>query len=462
MEGVGRVSACREGFPLRLGVTLLVCVSLLATPGYAGALSAETSPVASATGTAAMPPGIRVQESDRRLERAGPWVAGTSAGASGGAYVYAHRAGSTLTLHFRGTRVALIGPVGPSYGRAEVYLNGRLMNRVSQYAPVYAHQRVVWQMSGLADTAHTVTVRVLGARVAASTGTVVVIDGFDVANDTGGGTEVYRTRIRVQESDRRLERAGPWVAGTSAGASGGAYVYAHRAGSTLTLHFRGTRVALIGPVGPSYGRAEVYLNGRLMNRVSQYAPVYAHQRVVWQMSGLADTAHTVTVRVLGARVAASTGTVVVIDGFDVISDTGSVVAVRDMRVRHHHPWRQYIVIDKSEFRLYWYRDGRLVKTYPVAHGRVSAPTPSAIWRIDSKYFSDPRGIFGPRRMRLYRQTRRADGTITYVYTRYLIHGTSNPASIGTRASAGCIRMYNRDVLELFPQVPLGTMVVTQE
>lgn len=30
-----------------------------------------------------------------------------------------------------------------------------------------------------------------------------------------------------------------------------------------------------------------------------------------------------------------------------------------------------------------------------------------------------------------------------------------------KASHGGIRMYNRDVLELWPQVPLGTMVITR-
>ena len=41
---------------------------------------------------------------------------------------------------------------------------------------------------------------------------------------------------------------------------------------------------------------------------------------------------------------------------------------------------------------------------------------------------------------------------------YGIHGTNNPASIGTMASLGCVRMYNRDVEELFPQVSVGTTV----
>jgi lipoprotein-anchoring transpeptidase ErfK/SrfK len=42
---------------------------------------------------------------------------------------------------------------------------------------------------------------------------------------------------------------------------------------------------------------------------------------------------------------------------------------------------------------------------------------------------------------------------------YAIHGTNNPASIGTFASYGCIRMHNQDVLDLFQRVGVGTKVV---
>jgi lipoprotein-anchoring transpeptidase ErfK/SrfK len=41
---------------------------------------------------------------------------------------------------------------------------------------------------------------------------------------------------------------------------------------------------------------------------------------------------------------------------------------------------------------------------------------------------------------------------------YGIHGTNNPASIGLAASYGCIRMHNKDVLNLFRTVKLGTPV----
>jgi lipoprotein-anchoring transpeptidase ErfK/SrfK/putative cell wall-binding protein len=126
-------------------------------------------------------------------------------------------------------------------------------------------------------------------------------------------------------------------------------------------------------------------------------------------------------------------------------------------LRHSYPAPNSIVVDKSDFRLYLFRDDVFVKSYPVAIGRTNAETPVALWRIDSKYYTDPSGVYGPRKMRMYRKS----GS-RYVYTAYNIHGTNNPASIGTKASAGCIRLYNSDILDLFPRVPLGTIVQTRE
>jgi lipoprotein-anchoring transpeptidase ErfK/SrfK len=39
-----------------------------------------------------------------------------------------------------------------------------------------------------------------------------------------------------------------------------------------------------------------------------------------------------------------------------------------------------------------------------------------------------------------------------------IHGTNDPSSIGDRRSHGCIRMYNKDIRQLVPILPLGTPV----
>ena len=49
------------------------------------------------------------------------------------------------------------------------------------------------------------------------------------------------------------------------------------------------------------------------------------------------------------------------------------------------------------------------------------------------------------------------------YQRYIyIHGTSEEEKIGTPASHGCVRMRNKDVIELFNQVDEGCKVLIQE
>ena len=42
---------------------------------------------------------------------------------------------------------------------------------------------------------------------------------------------------------------------------------------------------------------------------------------------------------------------------------------------------------------------------------------------------------------------------------YAIHGTNDPRSIGGFVSFGCIRMHNKDILDLFKRVKVGTKVV---
>ena len=44
-------------------------------------------------------------------------------------------------------------------------------------------------------------------------------------------------------------------------------------------------------------------------------------------------------------------------------------------------------------------------------------------------------------------------------TLFRIHGTTEPLSIGTKASSGCIRMVNQDVIELYRRVPIGSRVL---
>lgn len=131
-----------------------------------------------------------------------------------------------------------------------------------------------------------------------------------------------------------------------------------------------------------------------------------------------------------------------------------------------YPSSTSIVVDKSDFRLYWVRNDVLVKTYPIAHGKRRTPTPNALWKVGRKEKTPPRGVYGPRKLRLFRRvtyrTRRGRVVVRYRYTNYGIHGTNEPWVIGTMASHGCIRLTNSQILDLWPQVPVGTPVLTRQ
>lgn len=136
---------------------------------------------------------------------------------------------------------------------------------------------------------------------------------------------------------------------------------------------------------------------------------------------------------------------------------GERVATVRHFTRIEYPASTSIVVDKSDFRLYWIANDRLIRTYRVAIGKSGTPTPSALWIVGLKEYMPPAGVYGPRRLKLARLVRGG-----YRMTGYGIHGTNEPWVIGTMASHGCIRLTNDMILDLWPQVPLGTVVQTRQ
>lgn len=85
------------------------------------------------------------------------------------------------------------------------------------------------------------------------------------------------------------------------------------------------------------------------------------------------------------------------------------------------------------------------------------PTDNMIRRDPKRYKKFAKGVpggpnnpLGARALYLYRGKRD---------TYFRIHGTTQPSSIGRSVSAGCIRMINDHVKDLYERVPVGTKVV---
>lgn len=87
-----------------------------------------------------------------------------------------------------------------------------------------------------------------------------------------------------------------------------------------------------------------------------------------------------------------------------------------------------------------------MKTYPVAVGNPTTPTPVGEYQVIYKG-KDWGPSYGPRWLGL-----------NVPWGSYGIHGTNKSHSIGQHLSHGCIRMRNHDVIELFDIVPIGTKV----
>lgn len=107
-----------------------------------------------------------------------------------------------------------------------------------------------------------------------------------------------------------------------------------------------------------------------------------------------------------------------------------------------------IFIDINEKKLYLVNKTLqiTIKTYPISSGKGSTPSPFGTWKIISK--GDWGRWFGGGWLGL-----------NVPWGTYGIHGTNKPYSIGHSASHGCIRMFNKDIIDLYKYVGYGTYVV---
>ena len=129
----------------------------------------------------------------------------------------------------------------------------------------------------------------------------------------------------------------------------------------------------------------------------------------------------------------------------------------------------HIIVDIGDLRLYLYRDGKLVKSYPVATGQPAYPTPTGEFAIVNKT-KDPTWL-PPNSDWAKNATPIPPGTENPLGTRWMgtsasgvgLHGVppSEDSSIGTYASHGCVRMHNWDAVDLFDRIVVGMPVTIQ-
>jgi lipoprotein-anchoring transpeptidase ErfK/SrfK len=163
------------------------------------------------------------------------------------------------------------------------------------------------------------------------------------------------------------------------------------------------------------------------------------------------------------------------------------VAAMDLRRVDPKWWRQEveyiteerpgtIIVDTPNRFLYLVQENNRALRYGVGVGKDEAlqfrgtatvgrkaawprwtPTSAMIKREPDRYGPYAGGMeggasnpLGPRALYLYKNGRD---------TLFRLHGTTEPYTIGTNVSSGCIRLMNQDIIDLYSRVPTGTRVV---
>ena len=128
-----------------------------------------------------------------------------------------------------------------------------------------------------------------------------------------------------------------------------------------------------------------------------------------------------------------------------------------------------IKVSKSQYTLSLYLNEKLYRVFKVGVGRQDR-TPVGVFEILNKSrepswappgreplpYGHPDNIIGTRWMGL----KPIEGTDPYIRG-YGIHGTVDPDSVGTPSSAGCVRLRNEQVEELFDFIPEPTSEKTR-
>lgn len=154
---------------------------------------------------------------------------------------------------------------------------------------------------------------------------------------------------------------------------------------------------------------------------------------------------------------------------DVPLKEGTIIVIPTQFILPSVP-RRGIVINLAELRLYHYW-GAQVYTYPIGIGRAGWDTPLGPSRIIQKLKNPTwyvpatirdaaakEGVILTDKVPPGSDNPLGKYALRLEQASYLIHSTKDSRGVGSRSSAGCLRMYPKDAKQLFKQVTTRTRV----
>ncbi|MBP2281244.1 lipoprotein-anchoring transpeptidase ErfK/SrfK [Psychrobacter sp. PL19] len=125
-----------------------------------------------------------------------------------------------------------------------------------------------------------------------------------------------------------------------------------------------------------------------------------------------------------------------------------------------------VVANKADKTLYAYNDDKLVATYPTTIGSDSTPSPQGTFKIVNKvkmpWYKATVGEGDQKKIHMLPPGPNNPVGVVWMglsKPSYGLHGSPKPEGISRQASAGCVRLTNWDVLEVYANIENGATVV---
>ncbi|SDO24882.1 Subtilase family protein [Paenibacillus sp. yr247] len=250
------------------------------------------------------------EDKDKSLQYTGPWTSAASPSYSGGTSMQLDAVGR-VELGFKGNTIEWIGSKGVNYGIADVYIDDIKVASPSLYSETPLTQQSLFKQSLGSNGRHTIKIQWTGQHDKSSKKSddaTIDIDKLIVSN-------------LIASFDDSVSYQGIWGSGYSQKFTGGMQKFSVEQNSSVEFSFTGTRVALLANTGPGYGKAQIYIDDKLVTSdpVDWYSSKAKYQVPVFVSPSLASGDHKIKVVSIGQKNARSTGTVITIDAINVLN-----------------------------------------------------------------------------------------------------------------------------------------------
>ncbi|NBD27689.1 sugar-binding protein [Paenibacillus glycinis] len=258
------------------------------------------------------------------VPNAGQWTAnaaqtafaftGTGWWSDGWSWMYDNvaNANDAVQYNFTGNSIMLYLTKHAQGGKANIYVDGTLKTTVDTANPTWVESAKVYELTGLAQGAHSIKVEVAGKSIAGDA--YVLIKAFDYGSQPAN-PDPDPDKVTVNADSN--PHAGAWTTnaaepeftfnGAGWWSDNWSWMYDNvdNADDSVDFHFTGTTIALYMTKQPQGGIVKVYIDGLLESTIDTYNATWVDSANVFEETGLPAGSHTLTVKVSGKSVSGS-------------------------------------------------------------------------------------------------------------------------------------------------------------